>query len=325
MEAFILSVETTLNLVVRLGSVMFFCLFGVELLMQIGLMKYLKPIGKPFAKIANLPSESAVSFLAGIGSMIAAHTIAAGFHTDNKLTNRELILTGVLNTVPFHFKEILTFQLPIVLPLLGLKLCLIYIAAFLLTGFLKLTFVLVLGNMTTSKSVQNDDVFVSYDCDPEDPECIPRTMYKIVKETINARKKMFIRMITTLAIVSLLIQALINTGMLKWLEKLILPVTNLFELPASVVGPVSAYVFSPTVGITYMSNLLSQNLISPYQAIVSLFAGSLLMIPVSRLRRTLPRYTSIFGLKNGTIICGITTALSMTSRILILIWVILFF
>ena len=325
MDILILSFNATADLIFRMGSIMFISLFGIELFMQMGLMTYLKPIGRPVARLANLPSESAVSFLSAIGSMIAAHSMAAQFHADGKLTDRELILTGVLNTVPFHFKEILTFQLPIILPLLGMRLCLIYIAAFWLTGFLKLGFVLLAGRFTIAGENRTEDAFKTITCNPGDPDCVPRTFGRLLKDTWNTRKKMFIRMITLLSSVTLIIQILMNTGMLTWLETLIVPMTSILNLPAAVVGPLSAYVFSPTVGITFMSNLLNQQVVTDYQAILSLMAGSLLMIPFTRIRRTLPRYTAIFGLKNGTIICALTTTFSMGARMLTLAWVLVFF
>ena len=86
MEIFLTSLEYTIRLVFKMGSVLFISLFGIEILMQLGLMKYLRPVGRPVAKLANLPSESALTFLAGIGSMIAAHTMSARFHQDGKLT-----------------------------------------------------------------------------------------------------------------------------------------------------------------------------------------------------------------------------------------------
>lgn len=300
-------------------------LFGIELFMQMGLMKHLKPLGKPIARLANLPSESAVSFLSAIGSMIAAHTMAAGFHADQRLTDRELILTGILNTVPFHFKETLTFQLPIVLPLLGLKLCLIYIAAFWLTGFIKIGSVLLGGRFFVKKTRRTDNAFDDFECDPLDPKCGPKPWNQLVSDTWNSRKKMFLSMMTTLTAVTLAIQILTHLGMLRWFERIIVPMTTLFDLPTGVVGPISTYVFSPTVGITYMSNLLSQGTVTPFQAIVALLAGSLLMIPVTRLRRTLPRYTAIYGIRHGFSICAWTTFLSMLSRAIILTWVIIFF
>jgi len=139
------------------------------------------------------------------------------------------------------------------------------------------------------------------------------------------RKKMFLRMMAVLASVTLIIQLLMNTGLLKIIEQAIQPMATFFNLPPVVLGPVSAYVFSPTVGITYMSNLLGSGLVSQFHAIVALLAGGLLMIPVMRLRRTLPRYMSIYGPKNGAAICAITAVLSMFSRIIILILVLIFF
>ena len=325
MDIFLTSLEYTLQLVIKMGSVMFVSLFGIEILMQIGLMKHLRPVGKPVARLANLPSESALTFLAAIGSMIAAHTMAAQFYQDGRLTDRELMVTGVLNTVPFHFKETLTFQLPIVLPLLGIELCLIYITAFWLAGLIKLAFVVGYGRSRITPRQGLEDAFNLMECDPEDPDCVKRSFLQLATDAWRTRKKMFFRMISLLGIVTLIVQVLTNSGAMRMIEKLIMPLTNLFHLPPAVVGPVSAYIFSPTVGITVMSNLMADMTVTDFQAIVALLAGGILMIPVTRLRRTLPRYMAIFGMKNGAVICGVTTALSMSSRMIILIGVLLFY
>jgi len=325
MEILTLSISYTAQLIFKMGSVMFVSLFGIEVLMQMGLMKHLRPIGKPVAKLANLPSESALTFLAAIGSMIAAHTMAAKFHQDKKLSDHELIATGVLNTVPFHFKETLTFQLPIVLPLLGTELCMIYIAAFWLAGLIKLGFVIIYGRMKIQRRDEHNDAFVLMECNPEEQDCTKRSYIQIMTDAWNTRKKLFFRMISLLAVVTMIVQLLINSGMMKVFEQLIEPMTSLFNLPPAVLGPVSAYILSPTVGITYMSNLLGNQTVTQFQAIVALLAGGVLMIPVTRLRRTLPRYMAIYGLRNGSIICGLTALLSMSSRIVILIWVLIFY
>ena len=325
MEILFLSIAQTAQLVLRMGAVMFASLFGVELLMQLGLMRYLQPLGKPVARMANLPSESALSFFSAIGSMIAAHTMSAQFHHDGRLTNRELIATGVLNTVPFHFKETFTFQLPIVLPLLGLKLCLIYITAFWLAGLLKIAFVIIYGRLRVERRPHQSDAFAKLTCNPDDTKCQPRSWRQLLVDTWRVRRKLFTRMIVTLAVVMLLVQLLVNSGAMSAFERLILPLTSLLNLPPAVVGPISAYVFSPTVGITTMSNMLQNHLISPYHAIVALLAAGLIMIPVTRLRRTLPRYTAIYGIKPGTQICALTAALSMLSRLLVLMGILLMF
>ncbi|MEH0021797.1 MAG: hypothetical protein V6Z89_19240 [Desulfobacter sp.] len=325
MEILFSAVEFTASLVFRLGLVMFVSLFGIELFMQMGLMRHLKPVGGPLARVANLPSESAVSFLAAVGSMIAAHTMAARFHADGRLSGRELRLTGVLNTVLFHVKETLTFQMPVVLPLLGFRLSMIYVASFWLTGILKLIFVLVLGRFRPRAEGTDADAFAVLECDPDDAACLNRGFAALLADTWHARKKMFFKMMGLLAGVTFVVQVLTLSGMLTWLEGGISPMASALNLSPAVVGPVTTYLFSPTVGIAYMSNLMAQGSVSGYDAITALMAGGLLMIPITRLRRTLPRYTAIFGVRHGTVICGITMGFAMLSRVIVLAWIVLFF
>lgn len=325
MEVIRISLEMTAQLVFRMGTVMFVSLFGVELLMQLGAMAYLRPVGRPVARLANLPSESALSFLAAIGSMIAAHTMAARYHRDGAITARELTATGVLNTVPFHFKETFTYQLPVVLPLLGLELCLIYITVFWLTGLIKIGFVIGYGRLWIRTRVGRRDAFDGLTCNPEETDCSPRSWRQVLGDTWAARRSMFVRMILMLATVTLIVQLLVHQGAMAVFENFIVPLTSLFDLPSSLVGPISAYLFSPTVGITYMSNLLAQDRVTAYQTIVALLAASLLMIPLTRLRRTLPRYIAIYGMQPGTRICALTSAFSMLSRVIVLCLVLLFF
>ncbi len=73
-----------------------------------------------------------------------------------------------------------------------------------------------------------------------------------------------------------------------------------------------------------MSTLLKQQIVTEYQAIVSLLAGGFLMVPILRLRGTLPRYVSVFGWRNGTRVIYITTMLSLAASGILLVWVIVF-
>jgi len=328
MEILLSSIVFTADLVFRMGSVMFISLFGVELFMQMGLMRHLKPFGEPVARIARLPAETAVCFLTAVGSMIAAHTMAAQFHADGRFDDRELRLTGILNTVPFHFKETLTFQLPVVLPLLGARLGMIYIAAFWLNGALKLGYVLVRGRAWANGSTPletGDDPFSTHECTPDAADCLNRSFIRLLKDAWHARKKLFFKMTGVLAVVTLLVQVLTLSGMLSWVEAGIAPLTSALGLSPAVIGPLTTYIFSPVAGISYMSTLLTQNSISGYEAITALIAGGLIMIPITRLRRTLPRYIAIYGARNGAAICVLTMVLGLSSKILVLVWILLFY
>ncbi len=325
MEYLIDAAKFTGNLLMRIGPVMFVSLFGTELIIRLGAMTYLKPLGRPMARLSNLSSHSAVTFLTGIGSMIAAHTMTAGFHRDGKISDGETVLSGVLNTVPFHFKEVLTFHFPVILPLLGFKLCMIYIAAFWTAGLVKLLFVIFWGRLRMKRPEGDEDAFEALEYHPWENGYTVESLTLLIKDSFAARKGMFTRMIALLTGVTFVVQVLVNLGVMKALDRLIEPVTTALGLPPSVIPPVSVYIFSPTVGITYMANLVSDHTVTDYQAIMALLAGGLIMIPVTRLRRTLPRYTAIFGIRLGPIICLVTAGLSMVARLLVLLMVPLFY
>jgi hypothetical protein len=325
MDIWLDSLIYTTRLLLKMGSVMFVSLFGVELLMQLGAMRRLAPLGKPVARLAHLPTESALTFLASIGSLVAGNTMSAQFHQDGRISGREMVLSAVLNTVPLHFKEALTFHFPIILPLLGLELCLIYVAAFWLAGLLKMAFVIVWGRASSNDGARPSDAEPWPECPPTSPDCMNRTFRQLIGDAYHARKKLFRRMILLLGGVTFLVQLMVNSGLMRHFNRLVQPVTDVFSLPPTVIGPVSVYILSPTVGITYMANLLNDRLVTDFQAIVALLAGGLLMVPATRLRGTLPRYTAIFGVRYGPFICLLTMGLSLLARAMILVLVLLFY
>jgi hypothetical protein len=49
----------------------------------------------------------------------------------------------------------------------------IYIAAFWLTGILKIGFVILWGRISLQTALQSEDAFDNLECDPIDADCIP--------------------------------------------------------------------------------------------------------------------------------------------------------
>lgn len=297
-------------------------LFGVEFLMQLGLMRKLEPLGKPLVRASRLPPQSVLTFLTAMGSLVAANVMLARHYEEKKITGRELRLGAVFNTVPLHFKETLTYQLPVILPLLGLRLCLIYVATFWLSGFLKLGYVIYQGRRLLPIRINADDGKTHND-DHSERKTAP--FYTMLKKAFHARWELFSKMVIILLSVTFTIQLLVHAGMLNALERIVAPAATFLGLPAQVIAPISVYIVSPIVGISAMSPLLKQHVVTEYHAIVSLLIGGFLMVPILRLRGTLPRYVAIFGWKHGASIISVTTLLSLVSRAIILIWVILFF
>ena len=314
------AVEQTFRLCGRVLPVMFISLFGFEVLMQLGVAKKVEPLGAPLARAARLPPLTVVTFFASIGSLIAANTMLAQFHQDGLIKGRELVLGAVFNTVPVHFKETLTYQLPVILPLLGMRLCLVYVAVFWLSGLLKLGYVIAAGRVVLDADREESaEIQPAEEKKPEGR----RSAAVLLRDAWNARRKLFTKMSVIIIGVTLAVQILMESGAIKFLDRLIGPIVDSAGFPTAIVAPVSVYIFSPIVGVTSMSALLSNSTVTEYQAIVALLAGGFLMVPVTRLRGTMPRYVSILGFRHGMTVLGITTTLSLVSRAIVLAGVIL--
>lgn len=319
MDILLTALDHTVRLLLRMVPIMFASLFGAEILLQMGFMRRLEPLGKPLAKLAKLPPENTLTFLTGIGSLVAAHTTLARFHKEGQVDDRELVLGAVLNTVPFNVKETFTFYLPVVMPILGWTAGMLYVAAFWVSAVLKLVFVVFYGRMRHRPPKPERDPFRQYECLPDDPDCVSRTFRQIAVDAFHARKKLFLRMVTLLGSITLAVQILIATGAMEGLNRLIGPAAEAIGLPPAVVTPIGVYILSPTAGVATMANLMAEGLVTDLQAAVALLAGGFIMIPVIRLRGTLPRYAAYFGFRLGATVCGITAGFSLAGRGIVLL------
>lgn len=318
------SIRETLRLVLRIGPMLCVSILGVELLMQMGLMKKLEPLGRPLTRISNLPPQSTLTFLTALGSIFAANTMLMQFRQDRRINDRQLVLSAVLNVVPFHIKETFTFHFPVVLPLMGLKICLVYVTTFLLAGLFKMIFVVIAGRvmLPRDKVCEPDPKGCGALPDMETPSMSPGQR---IVHVFRLRRQLLIKIMRIFVTVTLVVQLLIQAGIMKIFENMVAPVMYFFNLPPAMAAPVSVFIFSPAAGLTYMSNLLQEDLASQYHVMLAILLGGYLMIPVSRLRGTLPRYSAIFGLKVGGRIVAITTTLSLLARTVVLIGVLAFF
>ncbi len=85
--------KETLTLLRQVLPAMFFGLFGVELLVRLGLMRRLEVIGEPLTRISHLPPQSIHAFLTSFGSLIAANVMLAR-HYEEKIISREALVLG---------------------------------------------------------------------------------------------------------------------------------------------------------------------------------------------------------------------------------------
>lgn len=343
----------TISYVPRTLFVMFISLFVSGVLMELGVFKKLEFLGRPLVRLARLPAESAITFITSAGSVIAGNTMLAKLYQEKRIGRREVFLSALLNGIPVYVKETFTYQIPIIIPILGLKVGGIYFLSFLAAGIIKIIFVIVYGQLTAKRLKPCGGAIDTFDganpclfkaeikaplsINPEQTPgfrrgCVERadfspaedkpfawTYKDIISAVLKREMKVFFRVSMTFVSMTFIVFMLVNNGALGKLKEIVQPMTNFFKLPVSAAIPVSTYMLSPLVGATSIGTMLTDGVLSDFQAVVACMLGGFLMLPVFSIRYSLAKYTAIFGLSLGTNIVVVSTLLGMIVRAIFLV------
>jgi len=312
-DIFVNSLVDAWHIVPRVLVIMFVSLYGAQVLIETGLLRRLEFMGRPLARAANLPGEAGMTFVASFGSVLAGNTIVARLHNENIVGRTQTLLMALLNTTPVYIKETFTYQIPVIIPLLGLKVGLLYFLTFVASGVLKALFVITYGRMFLKPPISGQ---AAPGQDPVETvtSSAERGLVRILISAFLVQRKTFLRVAGIFVTTTLLICLVINSGMIIALTRYVGPLTDFFRLPSSCAIPVGTYMFSPLVGAASIGAMLKDGVLSDLQAIVACVLGSLLMLPIFSLRYSFARYSSIFGLSLGTLILSLSTGLGMLNR-----------
>jgi hypothetical protein len=132
-------------------TTVFLMLFLTGLMVEMGVFQRMSYLAGPLVSISHLPSVSASSLVISLGSALAANTMIARLRDEGNLSERQAFLSAVMNSVPVYFRGFFTYQLPFVIPVLGIFVGGVYAAVAIATGLIKLLLVVILGRAYLSE------------------------------------------------------------------------------------------------------------------------------------------------------------------------------
>ncbi len=317
------SLIDTWSIVPRVLIIMFVSLFITGLFIELDLFKRIEFIGRPLAKLSHLPNKSAITFVTSFGSVFAGNTMLAQLYREKIMDKRETFLSALLNGVPVYIKESFTYQIPIIIPALGIKVGSIYFLSFLLSGIARLIFVISWGKIKLAQAKACDyqvaasfskQVAASFSLRKRDKRNKRPKFSRVTVIALRTQKKTFLRVCLVFVPMTFLMLLLINMGLTEKVQGYVQPLTRLFSLPSVTAVPVTTYIFSPLVGATSVGTLIRDGGITESQAVVASLLGGLLMLPVFTLRYSLAKYTAIFGFSLGAQILLVSLGIGMLVR-----------
>ncbi|MHC1631459.1 MAG: nucleoside recognition domain-containing protein [Methanotrichaceae archaeon] len=286
---------------------MFFGLFGAGVLTEMGLMEKLSHKVGPIFAFTRLPEACASTFVVSLGSAVAANTMVARFRDDGCLEDREVVLCAIMNSIPVYVRELFTYQIPIVLPALGLVVGGFYATIFIITAMVKISAVVVLSRLFLEKS----------SCQVPNSRPVEKIPFQeAVLKAFRKERRLFFRIATIYLVMTTLVFALRDRGAFEVFS--VLPLAELFGIPSESIVPLTTYVASPIIGISLLGPMIHSNSITPIQAMIVLMLGSMFMLPLFSIKSMLPRYVAIFGPRLGMEIVTFSTGISVLIRLVLL-------
>jgi hypothetical protein len=301
----------TLQFALPVLVTIFLGLFFAGLLVELGLLNRISHLSRPLVSLAHLPEVCASSFIVSLGSTVAANSMIARFKEDNSLENREVFLCTMINSIPAYIREIFTYQIPIVVPALGLFAGSLYAMVFMVTAIVKILVVIILGRMLFEPRSYGQAVQMV----PDAKRSV--SLDRAAARVLRSQKRVFLRIASVYLLMTFLIFTLRARGIFESMS--ILPIAGLFGIPSESIVPLTTYVASPILGISMLGPMIKGGSISEVQAMIVLMLGSMLMLPVFALRSMVPNYTAIFGPRLGLSVVVVSTGISILVRLAFLL------
>jgi hypothetical protein len=299
---------STLEFALPVLVTIFLGLFLAGFLVEMGLLQPLSALSRPMVAVAHLPEVCATSFVVSLGSTIAANGMVARFRQDRLLERREVFLCALMNAIPAYIREIFTYQIPIVVPALGLVAGGLYALVFIVTGVVKVMVVIILGRIFFSSRTYGP-------VNSARPRGVSARAAAI--KVLRGQARLFSRIAVLYLLMTFLIFFLRSRGFFEYFQ--VLPLAGLFGLPPEVLVPLTTYVASPILGISLLGPMIHSGAISDLQALVVLMLGSMFMLPIFALRSMVPNYTALFGPRLGLSVVAFSTAISVLVRLTFLL------
>lgn len=301
----------TLQFALPVLVTIFLGLFFAGLLVELGLLNRISYLSRPLVSLAHLPEVSASSFVVSLGSTVAANSMIARFKEDNSLENREVFLCTMINSIPAYIREIFTYQIPIVVPALGLFAGSLYAMVFMVTAIVKILVVIILGRTLFEPRSYGQTVQTV----PDAKRSV--SLGRAAAKVLRSQKRIFLRIASVYLLMTFLIFMLRERGIFESMS--ILPIAGLFGIPSESIVPLTTYIASPILGISMLGPMIKSGSISEVQAMIVLMLGSMFMLPIFALRSMVPNYTALFGPRLGLSVVVISTGISIFVRLAFLL------
>jgi hypothetical protein len=285
-----------------------------NVLVAFGAIQYIAALSKPLTRPANLPDEVGSAILTTAASTTAGYGMLAEYRDSGLLDDRATLVAVTINTFFGFVQHIFTFYAPVLIPILGLRVGLLYVGfragvalAITLTGVLAGAVLLSERNVDPEATV---DAGTSSAARPDGGD--EGSARDKVAEAVRSALEKTWEILPRLAIVYTLVVAGTTyydiQGMTGGAAD---PLQSLTGLPSAAVPVIVVYAVDTTSGALTIAPLIDEGVFTARTAVATMLVGGIVSFAVSTFKRSIPFQFGIWGAEFGAKVVAVNTALKI--------------
>jgi hypothetical protein len=307
--------------VARIAALVAVGVFVANLAVGFGLVERVAGLSRFLTGPANLPDEVGTAILTTAASTTAGYGMLAEFRESGALDDRATLIAVTINTFFGFVQHIFTFYVPVLLPILGLRVGLLYVGSRALVA-LCITFTGVLAGALLL-SPANVDRSTTTAADGGAQEEAPDTPREVVHNAWDRTLPKLRRIVPRLAVVYTLVVVLTRTTDITALTEVADPLATVVGLPGAAIPVIAVFALDTTAGAATIAPLVGVDF-TARQAVATMLIGGIVSFAVSTFKRSIPFQYGIWGPRFGSKVVAVNTALKVVwigLAVAVLLWI----
>lgn len=313
-----LLVGTVFPRVLRIGVLIAIGVLLANLAVSFGLVDRVARLSQYLTEPANLPNEVGTAILATTASPTAGYGMLAEYRESGVLDDRATLVAVTINTFFGFAQHIFTFYVPVLIPILGLEVGLLYVGfraaialAITLVGILAGKLLLSGGNGHTGAAadVEKPGELDAGDEgeDDEGPTTVRGKVRKALASTAGKLRSILPRLLVVYTVVVVLVARYDLTQMTAVAE----PLTGLVGLSGAAAPVIAVFAIDTTNGALFIAPFIERGVFTPRQAVATMLIGGIVSFAVTTFKRSIPFQYGIWGAEFGSKVVVVNTALKV--------------
>ena len=300
-----------------------------DLLVAFGAVDYVAALSEPLTGPANLPDEVGGAILTTAASTTAGYGMLAEYRDSGLLDDRATLVAVIINTFFGFVQHISTFYAPVLIPILGLRVGLLYVGfragialAITLSGVAAGAVLLGPGNVDPDAMVEveadaradggeaagDDREDGESDAEDEEPSTTRGKLVDAAATGLGKTRDILPRLVVVYAVVAALTAYYDLEALTGGAAD---PLASLTGLPSAAVPVIVVSAVDTTSGAVTIAPLIEDGVFTARTAVATMLLGGIVSFTVSTFKRSIPFQFGIWGAEFGTKVVLVNTALKV--------------